>query len=141
VFFGVLVFTAHMPRGRKIKEIRANRLVIEDPSGQVRAEINASLSDMVFFQMYHGERPVLAADVDPKGDPHITFYNKDGQAVLGVGVSEEFGQGLTINDSQGRPVCFVFVAPDGIPRIRLFQVTRPDSAERIWSSPDPAKNE
>jgi len=125
-----------MPAKRKIKEVRANRFVLEDSKGRTKALLDASIDDeMVLFQMYHEERSMIEASIDPNGSPHLVLFNKAGKTAVGMGIDESFGWGISMNDSEGRPVCFIFVGSDGIPRIRLLDATEPRKVRTLWASP------
>lgn len=128
------------PRKKKIKEIRANRIVLEDLEGNEKAVLDASWGNgLAFLSFKHKGRSLIDIGVEPNGNANITFYHKDGKVAMGLGTSADFGQGLTICDAEGRQVCFVFVDKDGIPRIRLFQVISPDEGKVFWATPDPSK--
>jgi hypothetical protein len=127
-----------MPK-QKLKEIRANRIVLEGLDGRPKATLDASHDDLMFIQLHGSGQASLNLDIDSDGNPKLSFCNKSGHTVLGFGISDQVGQGLTIYDSEGLPVCWIFVGPDGIPRISLVEVVAKTKARRLWSSPVPKK--
>jgi len=130
-----------MPTKRKVKEIRANRFVLEDAEGREKACFDATVDDLVFLNI-HGSAPSragLSVCIDASGNPTVNFQNRDGHIVMGIGLSDDLGQGLTISDSAGRPVCFIAVGPDGLPSIKLFQIVSPDQGKLLWKTPHPKR--
>src|ERR1051325_1393680 len=107
-----------MPK-TKPKELRANRLILEDLNGNARVVMDASREGLVFIDVLGKNQASFNIVIDSDGNPKMNLRNKEGNTVLALGISDDIGQGLSISDSEGRPVCYVFVAPDGIPRIRL----------------------
>jgi len=129
-----------MSPSRKIKEIRANRFVLEDPTGRTRALLQAMPDGTAFIDLFGADSASLSLCIDSDGNPKIGFKNKKGRHVISIGVSDNEGQGIQLSDSEGRPVCFIFTAQDGIPRIKLFQIISPKKGKVLWSTPGPKTN-
>jgi hypothetical protein len=123
-------------RKTKITEIRANRFILEDRTGHIRGSLEALENGLVFFVLFGAGRARLAMTIDNDGNPKAQFYNKKGRAVISLGVGD-VGHGLTLSDHKGKPLCFLDVERDEIPRIRFFQVTSPTKGRRFWGSPEP----
>jgi hypothetical protein len=93
---------------------------------------------MVSLDLF-GSNSALSICIDSDGNPKINFRNKKGREAIAIGISDEIGNGITVHDSEGRPVCFILVPKDGIPRIKFFQVTSPTKGKKIWEAPLPKK--
>jgi len=123
-----------MPK-QKLKEVRANRLVLDRLDGRPKATLDASCDDRMFIQLHGSGQASLNLYIDSDGNPKLSFCNKRGYTVLGFGISEQVGQGLTIYNSEGRPVCWIFVGLDGIPRISLVEMVAKAKARKLSASP------
>lgn len=129
-----------MARAKKAPdEIRASRITLVDASGERRALLGAGKDGCAYLNLYGAEQACLTACIDIDGNPKLCFHNKKGNVVMSLGVSDDMGQGISVADSEGRPVCFIFTPDDGIPRIQLYQTTSPTSGKKLWASPLPKK--
>ena len=128
-----------MPRKRKPKEIRANRIVLEDLSGKTKALFDASEEDFVTLQLYSSDRPCLVACIDTDGNPKLSFFDQTGRVALALGIADDLGPGITIHDASGCPLCFIRVGKDGVPAIALLERTAAKSLRKLWVSPKPKK--
>ena len=99
---------------KKIKEIRGERSVIEDQAGQTRMYLGVEANGVVTINLYGTQQACLTACIDIDGNPKIGLFNKQGNSVLSVGISDEIGQGVQISNAAGVPVCFIQVPGDGI---------------------------
>lgn len=125
---------------KKIKTLVANQLILKGLNGKVKAFFDASdESDYVSFDLYgYKKQTAVGLSIGPEGNPVIHLSEKGKtRIVLGVGA---YGAGISIADTEGRPICRIDVAEDGIPRIRLSKVTSPKSAKSFWSTPEPKIN-
>jgi hypothetical protein len=127
-----------MAAAKRIKEVVANRFVLKSPKGKVRAWFDASSEDSVSLDLI-GSKSRLTLTIDSDGNPKISLWNKKGRAGISIGISDDMGNGITLHDSEGRPVCFIEVRNDGIPRITFFQVTSPTKGEKFWETPAPKR--
>ena len=93
----------------------------------------------MFLNLYGQDRACLQACIDNDGNPKLCFQNKKGSIVMSLGVSDDMGQGISVADSEGRPVCFIVTPNDGIPRIQLIQTTSPTTGKTLWASPLPKR--
>jgi hypothetical protein len=128
-----------MKRSPKIKEIVANRIVLKSPKGKIRIVLDASSEDAAFLQLYGSHVPSLLMCIDSDGNPKVCLWNKHDRVGISIGISDDTGHGITLHDSAGRPVCFITVAEDGIPRIKMFEVTSSAEGKKIWETPTPKK--
>jgi len=128
-----------MKRSPKIKEIVANRIVLKSPKGKIRILLDASSEDAALLQLYGSHVPSLVLCIDSDGNPKVSLWNKNDRVGISIGISDDAGHGITLHDSEGRPVCFISVADDGIPRIKMFEVTTSAAGKKIWETPAPKK--
>jgi hypothetical protein len=128
-----------MKHASKIKEVIASRIILRSPKGETRAWFDASSEGMVFLNLF-GPKASLSLCIDSDGNPKINLKNKRNRVAVGIGVSD-IGSGITLHDAEGRPVCFITVPKNGIPRIELFQVVSKTKGDRIWSTPAPKGGE
>lgn len=129
-----------MARSKKsAAEIRASQITLVDSDGNTRALLGARSAGDVFLNLYGQDRACLTACIDRDGNPKLCFQNKKGNVVMSLGVSDDMGQGISVADSEGRQVCFIFTPDDGIPRIQLFQMTSPTQGKKLWATPLPKK--
>ncbi len=119
--------------------IVASQITLVDPKGNRRALLGARSEGTVFLNLYGQDRACLTACIDRDGNPKLCFQNKKGNVVMSLGVSDDMGQGISVSDSEGRQVCFIFTPEDGIPRIHLIQQTSPTSGKTLWATPLPKK--
>jgi len=124
-----------MKPSAKIKEVVANRIILRSPEGQTRAWFEAS-EEVVLLKLF-GREASLSMCIDSDGNPKINLQNKRNRVVIGIGVSDQLGHGITLNDSEGKPVCFITVPNDGIPRIELVQAISATKGKRFWKTPTP----
>jgi hypothetical protein len=120
----------------KIKELIANRIILRSPKGKTCAWFDASSEGAVSLSLY-GPKASLTLCIDSDGNPKINLQNKRNRVAVAIGVSDDIGPGITLHDPEGRPVCFITVPKDGIPRIELFRVVSTTKGDRIWSTPAP----
>jgi hypothetical protein len=119
----------------KIKEVVANRIILSSPKGQIRAWFDATEEEVVL--KLFGSKASLSMCIDSDGNPKISLQNKRNRAAIGIGVSDQFGHGITLNDSEGKPLCFITVPNNGIPKIELFQAVASTRGRRFWKTPAP----
>jgi hypothetical protein len=120
-------------------ELLARRITLVDAAGNERALLGTEKNGEVFLNLYGAERACLTACIDGDGNPKLCFQNKKGNVVMSLGISDDIGQGISVADSEGRPVCWIFTPADGIPRIQLIQTTSPTGGKKLWASPLPKK--
>jgi hypothetical protein len=125
-----------MSRSPRIKEIVANRILLKTPRGKLRVVLDASTDDATLVQLHDGRNPRLVMCVDSDGNPKLVFWNKTGSPAISMGIADEFC-GMTLHDSEGKPVCQIAVGDDGIPRIDLLQSVSPTKAKAFWKTPMP----
>ena len=125
-----------MKRASKIKEVIANRLILRSPKGKTRAWFDASSEGVVSLNLY-GPKASLSLCIDSDGNPKINLQSKGNRVGIAIGISDGIGPGITLHDAGGRPVCFITVPEDGIPRIELFQAVSGTTGHRLWSSLTP----
>jgi hypothetical protein len=126
-----------MKQPRKIKEITANRLVLKSPLGKVRVLLDASSEDAVFVQLHGQGSAKLVLCIDSDGNPKAMFEHKTGGTAISMGIADDVGTGITLHDREGRPVCFISVPGDGIPRVAMTQFVVPMRSKTFWETPKP----
>lgn len=119
-------------------DLCASQLTLIDDTGKCRARLG-TLGGTVFLNLYGQDRACLQACIDSDGNPKLCFQNKKGNIVMSLGISDDMGQGISVADSEGRPVCFIFTPNDGIPRIQLIQTTSPTTGKTLWATPLPKR--
>ena len=119
-------------------DLCASQLTLLDDAGKCRARLGTS-GGTVFLNLYGQDRACLQACIDSDGNPKLCFQNKKGNIVMSLGISDDMGQGISVADSEGRPVCFIFTPNDGIPRIQLIQTTSPTTGKTLWATPLPKR--
>lgn len=125
-----------MQPSRKIKELTANRIVLKSPGGQIRAWFDASSEETVSLNLF-GAKSSLSVCIDSDGNPKLNLLNKNNRVGVSIGLSDDLGHGITLSDKEGRPVCFITVPNDGVPRIELYKTTSSKRGKKFWGTPIP----
>jgi hypothetical protein len=120
-----------------MKEIVANQLVLKSPQGKIRAVLGASDEETVFLKLFGPGNSSLEMCIDSDGNPKMMFLNKNDRVGINMGISDDKGHGIALQDPEGRPVCYISVSKDGIPQIQMFQVVSPTRGKKFWETPLP----
>ena len=110
-----------------VKEVRANKFVIEDKNGTVRAEMGVSQFGPALFLYDENDKSRAMLGISPLG-PGLTLYDEKGMARAGLGVAKA-GPWLSLWDENIKPRAALSVDKDG-PIMMLLD----EKGKVIWSA-------
>ena len=107
IVLSLLVGLPFLMAGSGVKEIRANRFILEDENGKTRAELSLK-----------------------KDGPNLSLSDENGKPRAGLTVDKDGRPGLLLLDDNGKCLAILSVAMDG-PWLALFE----ENGKVIWKAP------
>jgi hypothetical protein len=99
-----------MTNSKKIKTIKAHKLILVDASGKPRISLDAvGPQNTVFLNLLGASGEGLSLCIDNDQNPKIALTDQRGNTRIAIGISNDFGPGLSLHNSKNELAALVYV--------------------------------
>jgi len=129
IVLSLLVGLPFLMAGSGVKEIRANRFILEDENGKTRAELSLKKDGPVLLLLDENDKSRAELSLKKDG-PNLSLSDENGKPRAGLTVDKDGRPGLLLLDDNGKCLAILSVAMDG-PWLALFE----ENGKVIWKAP------